>query len=827
MGNQPFLKNKSSNQSLLLSILSFLLFFGWGQLSQAQEIEKTYLIGTQSINSFDKANLDSFPIEVIKNIAFDQINAVLEKKGLEPKTIHPLLQKAAQDQADYMAAIEDDQLVRKEKSKATTGDRIAFYGGSRMGAELSGKTAVKKGDVPYSYAKIVDDVVFRWFSAAKKADLLESIQYNLIGAGAAMDTTKKRVYLSVVLGNYKSFNEGANLTYNITLPYSTKNYGLQPFDPSKCKKVLKRENINELQKGISVEDNVIYFESADVKSLKKIISKYKDGLAVDLLQKKQFDCKRPNVVDHNQFTMGIISKRIYKSKLFKNNVANTQENPKAFKVALGLIPEVLEDDFELNLIIVQDKHQCASIAKNFIIQPTGTYKNNIKLLADTITINSRFQYKPATDSLDLTFKIPFENKKYTYEPADIEPFLKLLNEPAFIIYDLKITAYSSIEGTDKENRMLQQKRAESIVKSLEGLQNTIIKKEIVMDYNWDDFKKDISKSEIHAFDTMQLTEAQTYIRANKLNKKLEPILQNHRYARIDMKVAYDISGENETHFVIKKFNTAVDSMDRALALSIQKYIIKQILNYRYKPALLSELAIPQIEDYAGIEMNRLWLQHLTKQITTEYFDKKVEELTKLDPENEYIAFNDIFNKVANKPISDISEVIQLQTRIDRLYYTPLKKETIDGLNVKLQFKLINYIDSVVGDQKIKDACVERIKKIIDINEETMQNSLKIADIFIDYRDYTFALKSLEPWVANHKASENLIFSYISLCSQFEERMHTQKFEYAMQRAYKLNPQRYCDLFNGDYFSYKVFENNAVKEMYCGKCIQNKPKPEEE
>jgi len=817
MGNHPHLKNTSTNQSLLIAIVSFLLFIGWEQLSQAQEIEKTYLIGTQFINSFDKATLDSFPIEVIKSIAFDQINTNLEKKGLEPKTIHPLLLKAAQDQAEYMASIEDDQLIRRDKSKATTADRIAFYGGSRMGVELTGKTNIKKGDTPFTYAKIVDDLIFKWFAAAKKAEMLESIQYNLIGVGAAIDTTKKRAYFSVVLGNYKSFNEGDSLTYNITLPFSTKNYGLQPFDPSKCKKVLKRETINDLQKGLIVEDKVIYFETSDIKALKKIISKKKDGLAVDILQKKQFDCARPNVVDHNLFNQGILTKRIYKTKLFKNNVANIQENPKSFKVALGLIPEVLEDDYELNLIIIQDKNQCASIAKNFIIQPTGTYKRNIKLLADTITINSRFQYKPVTDSLDLTFRIPFENKKYTYQPADIEPFLKLLNEPAFIINDLKITAYSSIEGTDKENRMLQQKRAESIVKSLEGLQSAIIKTEIVMDYNWNDFKIDLVNSEYKAFDTMQLADAQTYIRDNKLNKKLEPILQKHRYAQIDMKVAYDISGENETLFVIKKFNAAVDSMDRALALSIQKYIIKQILNYRYKPVVLNDLNIPNEKDYAGIEMNRIWLQHLTKQITTEEFDQKVEELVMLAPDNEYIAFNDIFNKVANQPISDISEVSQLQNRIDRLYYTPVKKETIDGLNVKLQFKLINYIDSSMGDTKIKDACIERIKRIIDINEETMQNSLKIADLFIDYKDFTFALKSLEPWITNSSASENLIYSYISLCSQFEEQMHTQKFEYAMQRAYKLNPNRFCELFNGDYFSYKVWENSAVKEMYCGSC----------
>src|SRR5690606_25907297 len=123
------------------------------------------------------------------------------------------------------------------------------------------------------------------------------------------------------------------------------------------------------------------------------------------------------------------------------------------------------------------------------------FTKNLSLLADTITINSRFAYQPVADTMMRSFKIPFENKKFTYNSEDIEPFLKLLNEPKFTILNLKITAYSSVEGGEKENRLLQKRRAESNVNALEESQDKPIKAEIITGYSLTDFINDIDSSE--------------------------------------------------------------------------------------------------------------------------------------------------------------------------------------------------------------------------------------------------------------------------------------------------------------------------------------------
>ncbi|MBI9069096.1 MAG: hypothetical protein JEZ09_17495 [Salinivirgaceae bacterium] len=781
------------------------------------QTNKAYVVGNTVINSTDNANSDLFYEEVIEEIIFDEINRILATRGFDLKTKDTLLQKAAEDQAIYMLSINDDEIIQENKKKQTTGDRILFYGGSKNGCELVKKTNISKGKIPYTYGKIASDIVFYWFSNTKKSEILEDISLNRIGISAKLDDKKRKVYVSVVFGNYKSHNEGPKHLEELPVAYTTKSYGLDDNNPLYCKKIDRKDDLLDLQANLSVEGNAIYFETDNIKNIKRIIRKKKDGLAVDILQKEQYSCGSANIVDYNLLNSGILTKRLYTKKLFKNNLADLENNPNAFKTQLAMLPEGISNNYELNLVIIQNKSVCKSIPKNFTITPSGKYTKNISLLADTVSINSRFSYKPIADSMSLTFRIPFENKKTSYKTKDIEPFIKLLNEPAFVIYNMLITAYSSIEGTDSENNFLQQKRAESIVKVLGDRQSDIINTNILTEYNWSDFQKDILNTNHNILASMKLDEAQAYIKDYNLNKELEPILKNHRYAQIDMKVTYDISGENEKPYVIKKFNSAIAENDRALALSIQKFFMKQIELKRYLPNSINELLIPEKSAYAGLHMNSLWLKYITNQISDEDFATKLNEIYLLDPSNEYIVFNKLFAQISNEKIADLNMVSNLQTQVDRLYYTPLKKKTVDGLNIKLQFKLIAFADSISTNNKIKEECIERIKQIVNIKEESLNNALKLTELYIENNDYLFALKTLEPWVKLPSANEKLFYTYISLCSRYEERMHTNNFNYAMQRARELNPNRFCELFNGEYFSLKVFENSLVKKEYCKFC----------
>ncbi len=232
------------------------------------------------------------------------------------------------------------------------------------------------------------------------------------------------------------------------------------------------------------------------------------------------------------------------------------------------------------------------------------------------------------------------------------------------------------------------------------------------------------------------------------------------------------------------------------------------------------MLIPEGEAYIGMEMNKLYMLYRYNKVDTKEFIKTVDTLNQLDPDNEYIAFNHLLNTVTYSSLNFIIEEASIiQSKIDRLYYTPLTKETIDGLNIKYQFKLIAAADSSLLNPKIKSAAIDKIKEIVNIEDESMDNSLKLVEIFIENNDYAFAHKSLAPWVTK-TSNEKLLLTFISLCSLNEWLMHSQNFNVAMNRLREINKTRYCELFNEDGFSLRVFENSVIKEEYCKSCSGN-------
>lgn len=804
--------------------LAFLLLFA-GQLTataQQSVARKIYHIEGEPMAAITPIDPEEFYPKLLDSIIIDQINYILYERDCEPLQFRQLMFAVANEQSEYMAMMAKDD--PNAKLKLPVGERMQAFGGSNEADEITAKINVVKGKQELSYYQMAEELVFRWMSNSKMAALFESTKYRYIGVSSHIDTDGKRVFVSVVLGNFRSFNEGMRNRDQLKVPYTVKNMGLDVYDPEVCKRVNRMTNLHEFRDALVVEGQQVYIDMESAKTLQKLLRNNTDGLALDILQKEQYDCNlERNILDYNRFNRGVLTKPVKAKKLFKKNLAPKQGRPKAIRAKVAdLPPEVDLAKSEINLLIVQDGAVCTSVPKSFIYPIKGTYKNNVKLLADTISLNSRFGgYKPVPDSADLEFVIPFKGNKADYNESDIEPFLEALEQRDFKILNMSITAYSSVEGSDSVNRALQHRRAESIVKALEKRQMDSTETEIVTDYNWDDFATDIRTTKYSYLAHLSVEQVQDTILKKGLAKELEPILQKHRFARIKMRIVYDVTGKNERPFVLRKFAEACDSSDRVLALSIQKLVMKRILKGEYTPDALNEMRIPTTAEFAGLAMNDLWLRYRLGQVKDAELKEKIEALAALNPYNEYIAFNEILMQV-NYPDGLFKDIgSRLQSDIDRLYSTTLKKETIDKLNLRLQLRTISEVDSVTHVRSVKTACVDRIKKIVDVKTESMDNSLKLAELFLDNKDYMLTIKTLEPWVAVTNNMQ-ILLTYVSLCSMFENQMHTAAFDAAMSQIQQIDPDTFCKLLNGsgEGFSLRVFENENVKSGYCKTCGQN-------
>lgn len=804
--------------------LALLLMFTGSMAVMAQQsiAKKIYRIEGEPMSATTPIDPEEFFPKLLDSIIIDQLNFVLDERDCEPLQFRQLMFSVANEQSEYMAMMAKED--PNAKLNQPVGERMQAFGGSTEAAEITAKINVVKGKQELTYFQMAEELVFRWMTNSKMAAMFESTNYQYIGVSSHIDFDGKRVYVTVVLGNFRSFNEGMRNRDQMKIPYTVKNMGLDVYDPEVCKRVNRMTNLNEFRDALVVEGQEVYIDMESAKPLQKLLRNSSDALALDILQREQYDCRlERNIIDYNRFNRGVLTKPVKAKKLFKKNLAPKSGRPKAIRTKVADLPVGVDlDNSEINLLIVQDGAVCTSVQKSFIYPIKGTYKNNVKLLADTISINSRFGgYKPVPDSADLEFVIPFKGNKADYNESDIEPFLEALEQPDFNILSMKITAYSSVEGSDSVNRALQRRRAESIVKALEKRQMDSTTTEIITDYNWDDFKNDIRSTKYSQLAHLSIEQVQDTILKKNLAKELEPILQKHRFARISMRIVYDVTGKNERPFVLRKFSEACDSSDRVLALSIQKLVMKRILSGDYTPDALDEMRIPATPEFSGLAMNDLWLRHRLGQVKDSELKEKISDLAAMNPYNEYIAFNNLLMQISYPDglFKDIGG--RLQSDIDRLYSTTLKKETIDKLNLRLQLRTISEVDSVTHVRSIKTACVDRIKKIVDVKTESMDNSLKLAELFLDNKDYMLTIKTLEPWVATTNNMQ-ILLTYVSLCSLFENLMHTAAFDAAMSRIQQVEPETYCKLLSGkgEGFSLRVFENENVKSDYCKYCNQS-------
>lgn len=761
--------------------------------------------------------VSSFNDSLLEQLLLNRINQRRHFLKIDELLLNPILKAASDDQVVFMSKYGEAEILQSGKMK-TTAKRIAFYGGSEFGDEQVYKVSLKTGDKAESYAQVADEVAYKWLKRKKTSGTFENPIYIFSGISCGLNEDRTKLFISFVVGNYKSLKSGADHVSELKVPFSKKKYGLKPYDAKICKKVDAYKRLSVLQKGLYLEGENIYFENDTYKTFKKLMRGSNDGISVDVVQRDQYKCGGLNITDNSTPWKGILLKPLKSGKMQKKNIYKGKDQKTKLKVLAGKLPKGVGENIDFNLILIQEKHICADIIPNYIEDAALENSGKLDFLADTISTDTEVLYQPKAEESKLVFKVPFERNKFTYQESDIQPIVKSLNEPDFIINTIEINAFSSIEGDVESNKRLQQKRAESIEKALKSFISThenIKNAKVNTDENWDLFKQDVLSTEYSEMANMSLNEAQAYIKEKKLDRKLEPILRNHRYAEIKLDITYDIVGEKEQAYVVSRFNKAVSASDRIKALSIQKYIFKKVLAGAYDKDAVNNQIIPESGMYAGLLMNKYWLQKYLKELSVDGdMCEKVQALYQLDNSNPYLFFNDVFCDVREANLADEKKVNQLRQRMDDLYETNLAEKTIDALNLQYLFGVIEAVDTVPETPELAKISLQKIKELVDVDEMNWKNALKLSYLFIEHHDFKFSAELLEPFLNDENVFEEILFTYISLATHSQVRINSNNFVKAIEKAAVSNPERLKTLFKSGRISPQVYENQKVKEIVC-------------
>jgi len=732
------------------------------------------------------------------------------------------MQESAKDYAEFMVQSELSKKGEGGKKQALA-YRMLMHGGAAKGCEeIVFKLSATQGRTNLPYRDIAKDFVFKIFNG-KYETLIKDENYRFMGVAAMLDEAGKKAYFSCILGNYLSFNEGKDLVLSSGLALTTKTK-LEGYDSKICKKIDRAKNIEDFQSSLSVDGNSIYIETDQYKTLGRVLKLPKDGLAADVVYSAQYKCGEQNIVDNSLPSKGFMTNPIYQPKIEKYNEYEGKEARYKLKMKLGDLPDGIDGDYELNLVLIQDNHVCKNISKSYIIKGDVEASVTGNILADTIIVYNTFNYhyKPEPDTAYLDFKIPFELGKAQYKPEDIKPFIETLNEPDFIVQKLKISAFSSIEGEEETNEKLREARAKSIVDAFMSMQKDSIRTEIVTSDSWEMFFTDIAGTKWDTLKNFTKDTIRTIVSNNKVTKELEPILAKHRFAKINMEVIYDISGKKEQAFVLKKFHKALDTGDVVEALAIQKYIMKNVRRGRYPNSIIEKLNIPKDSvRFAGMMMNWLWLNYVQQnKAIDKAFHKEVLRLLTLDAENDYILYNKVLCDIMLDSIEDEGEIYEIQRQIDDLLTSSLRKDNVDPLNLQFQIKILTSINRTFepsNEKELVNEVVGRIKEIVDIQDDDTEGAMNLANLFIQMQDYQYATIILEPFLENESIPDEILYSYLSVCSKLPNKHLTKKFERAFYLASLKDKSTFCDLVSEQKFSVQILENPVIKKMHCEKC----------
>lgn len=805
----------------ITKLLCVSILFLWSISAQGQKMSSAQRSQMMQFNN--EIISKSFDGQLFADALFFYVNKELSKQGLRTLQYEPVLANAAQPCAAFCAKA-DDVNAEVLAKKQPLAQRLKLAGGALPGtAELVGKFPISKGKSNMYYDSVAISIVFKWFNSKSLADFTDETKVKC-GIGAQLDVTGKKVYVSLILGNYSSINKNAAAVKANPGFVTSNGYKLKPYDSKICKPTDKMKNLNRFQNGLSADSlGNIFFQTDDFKQFTRLLKEPTSALAVDILSLSQFPCAGDNITDYSLPSRGYMLKPVPQPKILSQNLVKGKDAKNKCKIPLGKVSPGMVN-YELSLIIVQEKTACASLYQSY--KEAGRSQTQIKLeiLADTITTFSSFttNYQPKPDTVNLEFKIPFKAAKSDYAPEDIKPFIDALNQPDFNVFKLEIAAYSSIDGKEAANGKLREMRSKTIYDAFKKMNPGLDTATIYTSDSWSLFCTDVKGTEFEHISKMDKAQAVEYIKNNNLDEKLEPILSKHRFAQIKMRAIHDINGAKERDFVIHKFHEALAKNDLPQALSIEKYIMHKVVRKKYPAATVYKMIIPKDSvTFAGMEMNRLWLEYYieNKPIDTA-FSRKIKAMAALNPDNDYIKFNLAYCRVMFDTVKSEAQIDGIQKDIDALLTSSLSKTTVSPLNLKFQLELLNSMNvsfEPTDEAVLTSQILDRIKAIVELDDSNWKQALSLANLFMEMNDYPFACTILEPYIKNNSANEDILFTYLSACSNVRGKHQTEIFSKAFNLAAKWNKKRLCELINSHKFSYIIFENPEVKGNYCTNC----------
>lgn len=817
------------NRKSILSTLSILLFFNALMFAQTENQYSRFdpvslKENAKYVRNFAPNNYDE---KILYQCFTDMVDLARAEFRYLPKLKHDIsFDSTAQYQADYQAS-KDEKTLENNAPYKTTYYRLRKYGLAGNGEELVAKAKAYLGETEYTYYDLCLSLVQSILKNVKTADVMLAERYTYMGFGANTDPAMKSMYISLVLGNDRTFNHYKAGFNERDVPYTKGQAGLKGYDDKVCKKCASEPAMEILSECVSVNKNgEIYLITDNYKELKRLIGKEGDAIAIDIVQEGQFECDN-HQVDYDLWHRGTVTKPITFEKLL---AANENANLKTGKLIAKIcdLPESIDDKKDIDLIVLvlkEGNRVCRAVMPKHIESKGADYTEKINFVKDETGIKSTGEWTISPEDGTVVLTFPYEAKKVDYTAAGFELDKKDPDLPQYRVNSVTLVTHVSPDYyQDAAYKSIMEKRSAAIKKDLQRyFPGVDIKLEY--DYGWDIFKEKVTQHEEYydlSFKTLE--EAAKELRSyNRYAAKVldSAYLAPLRYMELRQEVTYYAdSPVGEETFALWKFNNAVkDSKKLGFAMSIENYIVKQVENGKFSSSSLEKMNIPFKKEYQTLLNNKLYAQYYKSSKLTPAMAEQMLKIYNLNTANQLLQYNTTVSDVLAATINSTADITKTQAAIDKLYTIPaIPKDRVNALNLEYQFKIINYLDTVPATTETTALVASTYQKIKEIRNEKMdswKNAFKLASYFNKRYEYMYSLSLMTPFLDDPTISEDFIFSYISLAAHREETYLSSLFTKAVGLAAEKNSVRLCGLV--DKLPTCILENEEAKKIICKAC----------
>jgi|GEM_PF-2732213 len=642
----------------------------------------------------------------------------------------------------------------------------------------------------------------------------------------------------------------------------------------KCKDCfLEPEENKRIKLVFEPEDKLLRFFTDDVELAKQLFKKKKDGAALEIVEYQPFDCGNPQYYsvasrrNKKSIFNGKVLKPIYKKDIFaswkkqakkfktqkKERLADAKKNgaskaelsaiktekwaPKSLAFTLGKDPEDALSYYEFNIVLLKKRSFCR--AMHF----SGACGNNMAQLEEIPYLYTQRVgdiIRPSLKREELTFIIPFERGKYEFDSTDIDPFLHALTIEDFVLKDITINAYSSVEGSDDINNDLQMQRANSLVEVLTSRNFAgDVAVDVNAEANWDLCFEQIKRfDELAEWRGMSKEDIIDALQDPYTRSQLEPYLAEQRNAQITLGVLIEPQDYDEDEYAIDSYLAAIaaavgNEEDEELKLDLiyeaeilQSFLFKAATDDRVMWTDIVMADIPMDPDYLSLLTNQLYVEAVYLRSRDEEDQdnlyRRFKALANISVLNDTARYNHLaalMNLWKGELYDDEYSLGDIEAYIEQLGVSKIDKENIDKLRLAYYFKAAQYYKTDKRKRKELQEAAEYLYNTYTSEELSTDLALILAEFFVDLEMFKYANDILVPFVSKDKPDPKLYALFLKLNYIHKEEAPDNAYAEALiEAASWMKEKQWCKLFVGPCnISFQIFDYEPLRDLYCEKC----------